>query len=536
MTQTIADVILSSGLVRTGAEMRRAALRGSIYINGKKLWAHKNEADDNYLKLSDPLPAFTRVLQVGDNICTFERKEMYTDNVKIAPYTPVADEIDKAADQEQAFNEDKIANLATVTTINSVRKVPDSDNLDVVTFTTNGWEVVMGRNSCKVGDRCVFFELDAWLPKEERYSILEGRSNKALRGKEGYRIKSIKLRGQISQGYAVALTEFPELNQSIPDGTDVGQQLGIKKYMAPVFGGFGFNIGQRKGNFIGRFRKTDQENLQSFGIGKLMQLYGHTVTVEEKLDGTSFTCGFTANSNFVIGGRGGRVLAPHERFIDWQFHVCSRNLELKEPIPEEKTFRNDDGTVFTKTVCYNSVYWDMARKYKLEERLGAYCKTNGVMYAISSEIIGPGIQKNKYRLTETEMRVFDVYDVEMSRYLSPIDRRNLIAELNTYEPDAPPILEVPVIAEWLTFAPSSNQINAAMSFVNDMSIEQDQYWTYFMTKLKEFVVSDALTYAEGASVLCPEQEREGLVWKCHKDAMISWKTISNKFLFSLKEK
>jgi len=180
--------------------------------------------------------------------------------------------------------------LATITTIKELRPIEGADRIEIATFTSNGWQCVVGKGEFRVGDKAIYFEIDSFLPKEERYSVLEGRCNKVLRGKEGYRIKTIKLKGEISQGFAMPIqSNFPELidKNLLTDGENVTDTLGIKLWELPIAGGFGFQIGRPKGGFPHWLQKTDQERIQSMKNRQVMDMFGHDFELTEKLDGTS---------------------------------------------------------------------------------------------------------------------------------------------------------------------------------------------------------------------------------------------------------
>lgn len=76
----------------------------------------------------------------------------------------------------------------------------------------------------------VYFEIDSFLPIDERFDFLRDTSYKKtqLMG-EGYRLKTIRLRGQISQGLVLPVEDFPEIkNPQV--GDDVTDALGVKLY------------------------------------------------------------------------------------------------------------------------------------------------------------------------------------------------------------------------------------------------------------------------------------------------------------------
>jgi RNA ligase (TIGR02306 family) len=153
---------------------------------------------------------------------------------------------------------------------------------------------------------------------------------------------------------------------------------------------------------------------------------------------------------------------------DGETGVCSRNLDLKET--EDNTF------------------WKIARKNFLLEKL----TTRGVNYALQGELIGEGIQGNPYKITGQEFYLFNIYNIDEGRYLTPVER-TLFAEENT-------IKHVPIIDPL---------------FIIIETVEQ------------------LLDLAEDKSELNKNVEREGIVLKRLIDN-VSFKAISNKFLLKSK--
>ena len=112
--------------------------------------------------------------------------------------------------------------LASIVQIASCEPIPDTDRLSVATMDGKGWKVVVARDEFKKGDWAVYFEIDSFLdPNDERYAFLKERclrkfvskSGQVLR--EGIKIKTIKLRGVISQGLLMPLKNFPEITDLI---------------------------------------------------------------------------------------------------------------------------------------------------------------------------------------------------------------------------------------------------------------------------------------------------------------------------------
>ena len=277
--------------------------------------------------------------------------------------------------------------LASIRKIASIRPIPGADAIECVTV--DGWEVVTKKGEFSVGELVVYLEIDSWVPTELASFLSKGKEPREFNGVKGERLKTIKLRGQLSQGLILPITlelqtEFSHTFFNFEDarelqvGDDVTEQLGIQKWERPMPAQL---AGLAKGNFPSFIPKTDQERIQN--IKHVLEDRQEKYEVTIKLDGSSFT-------------------AYHR---DGVFGVCSRNLELK---PSE-----------------SNAFWQVATKYLLEITL----PTMG-NYAIQGELIGPGIQGNQEKLQELDLYVFDVFDIDAQTYLSAVDRYEFVDALD----------------------------------------------------------------------------------------------------------
>ena len=250
--------------------------------------------------------------------------------------------------------------LASIQTILSLSPIAGADA--ILLAKVLGWELVVKKTEFQVGDRCVYFEIDSVLPIAQWNDHLRKEPNKQLR------IKTIRLRGQLSQGLAMPMSIIPTGEYEV--GQDVTELVGVTKYEPVVPAHLS---GMAKGNFPAFLHKTDETRLQSEprvldeAISKGLVLVGTL-----KMDGTSFTA--------------------YRR--DAEFGVCSRNLDLKE--------------------TEDNAHWRMARKLKLEEILrGEPCNLS-----IQGEIVGPSIQANRLGLSESKLYLFNLFDIDTGKYLS----------------------------------------------------------------------------------------------------------------------
>ena len=277
--------------------------------------------------------------------------------------------------------------LATIQRILAITPIENADAIECATIL--GWHVVVKKGEFKVGDLCVYCEIDSVLPPREEFSFLAPK----------YRIKTVRLRGQISQGICFPLSILPPDDQDIlsTEGTDVTELLGITKYDPPVPGA----PGVARGNFPSFIPKTDETRLQAYP--KFLEKYS-TVPfyTSEKLDGTSVT--------FFIK--------------DNEFHACSRNMDL----------------LFDE----NTTIWRVAKELDLEGKMRKSGCAEKI--AIQGEMVGGKIQSNRLKLPETTIYFFNAYNFEENSYLNFYDFRYLITremELKTV-----PIVDVEVLPKY----------------------------------------------------------------------------------------
>jgi RNA ligase (TIGR02306 family) len=255
--------------------------------------------------------------------------------------------------------------LATVQTVIQITPIEDSDFLELAQVM--GWRCVVNKGQFQPGQSAVYFEVDSFLPLDERFEFLRKSSyrNNDDNG-EGFRIRTMRLRGQLSQGLLLPLTSFPEL-AGANIGDDVTEQLNVKKWYIPeTASGSGTIIGSRPHGIPA----SDEIRIQS-APDLLTELAGRPYYVTTKMDGTSCIV-------YCIDGKIG---------------CCSRNNEIKDEA--------------------DALYWDPVYRYGLKEKLPAL----GRNVVLTGELCGPGIQKNKLRLPEYAWYVFDWKEWDGERYI-----------------------------------------------------------------------------------------------------------------------
>lgn len=334
--------------------------------------------------------------------------------------------------------------LATIQEILDVQPIEGADSIEKIKV--KGWWCVSGKGNFKKGDKAIYFEVDSFLPINEHFQFLESRGRKKMlqdgQEIEGYRLKTVKLRGQISQGLCLPVKDFFEEDLRI--GEDVSERLQVIKYEEPIPAHL---EGKAKGRFPSFIQKTDEERIQNLpDYFETMQ--GRLFYISEKVDGSSGTFYYKNGT----------------------FGVCSRNLELLE----------DESNSF----------WSIAKELQLEEIL----KKNGKNLAVQGEVIGPGIQKNRLKLSKITLMVFTIFDIDSySRY----NYKELVEFCKTNTLQTVPI-------------------------VNDS-------WKF------EGKMEDIIAMADGKSLISKNANREGLVFRALDDNQISFKALSNKYLLKNEE-
>jgi len=296
--------------------------------------------------------------------------------------------------------------LATIRKIDNILPIPGADAIECAVV--GGWKVVVKKGEYQAGDLGIYCEIDSWIPHALAPFLSKGREPRVFEGVEGERLRTVKLRGQISQGLLL-----PTMGQTplTGEGDDLTEFLGIKKWEKAIPAQL---AGQAKGNFPTAIPKTDQERVQNL-VKEIALALGDEFEVTEKLEGSSMTC-------YLIGD---------------EFGVCSRNLDLKET----------EGNSF----------WATARAEDIETKMRRLrVKSTFTDFAVQGELIGPGIQGNIYNLSKCEFRVFDVYDIQSGEYLNPFSRNLMVGMMG--------LKHVPVIdAEFVLNTDVDGLLNMAES-------------------------------------------------------------------------
>lgn len=398
--------------------------------------------------------------------------------------------------------------LARVVAVDGIRPIDKADAIEIAEI--GGWQVVVKKGEFEKGALGVYFEIDSALPfEDERYAFLRDRCLKQWKNgdeviKKVLRIRTIRLRGELSQGLLLPISQFPEAKREI--GYDLTSKLKVEhideldERMRSEIGIRGNSLRQSlpkwvpdgvvsvldainnkwkhlkwavysrlfprqarlrldRGNFPSQIPKTDEPRVQN--LKHFWQTCQHTEwEVTEKADGSSMTVAYSPSCK------------PIKPFI-----ICSRNMYKGDGTD------NDDHFCTTARAC------------KLDQTLPEYCIRNNTELAIQGELVGPKVNGNRDKFEDFEFHVFRIFNLKEKRWLKPRDRYDVCAALG--------LKHVRVLNEAL------------------------RVFEVYPT------VETLLKFAEGKTER--GNEREGIVCKS-VDGVVSFKVVSNKYLLMLEKK
>jgi len=358
-----------------------------------------------------------------------------------------------------------VRQLATIREISAIRPIEGADR--IVVAQVDGWECVVQKDEFHVGDHIVYVEVDSVVPERPEFEFLRDRK---------FRVRTIKLRGQVSQGLVLPMTILPVGRYAL--GSDVTEILGITKYdpqaqqeamllqKKPPQNRFVkfmmrfkwyrklFAKPKRKGGFPDWIAKTDETRIQNLTtLFEVEQKRGTPFSVTEKMDGQSVT--------YYLRRLSKRKFA---------FGVCSRNIYLGTPD--------------------NSSYWTIARQYDIENVLKKLIGDYETV-VMQGEICGSGIQGNKYHISNYDLFVFNL--IFPDRKCTTPEIAELVAPLG--------LKTVPILEEG---------------------------------KVLPETIAELVEYSKGSSVVRKGQKREGVVMRNLKNN-ISFKVINPDFLLAEKD-
>ena len=377
--------------------------------------------------------------------------------------------------------------LATVRTIASFTDMKGYDNVYMAHI--DGWQAIVRKEDFNTpGEKVIFIEPGAQLPETEEYKFLEKRK---------YRIKTMKMRGNLSQGLVLKYTGTE------PEGTDLTEKMGIidfteqddakgfnpnsvrkpkgivgwlMRYSATRWLGKLFLPKKVSGKFPEWIQKTDEERIQN--CPKVLNIESADWYGTEKVDGQSGTWAVRKEKGWF-----GRT--------KYDEIVCSRNFRL-----------NATGDAGKSQIELN-------KKLKITEQLKHWLQEHPEedWIVLQGECIGPKIQGNPYKVKDFELYLFNIITSRLGK-LAPGAAKQLTYEM-TLSCNFQDYTQYT-----LKWVPDVFHVSGKLS---------DKTATCFTD------VNQALEYASGFSDINRNTLREGVVVRSYEKG-ISFKIVSPEYL------
>lgn len=254
--------------------------------------------------------------------------------------------------------------LASVQKIWKIEPIEGADRIELASVM--GWKCVVPKGMYQIGENVVYFEIDSFHPIRPEYEFLRKSSYKKseILG-EGFRIKTQTMRGALSQGLVMKLSDLG-IAEDTPVKTDLTKLLGVREWEMPEKA---TDVGTIIGELPYGVPKTNETRIQS-EPGLLEEFRGIGYYITTKMDGSSHSI---------------------EIDKDGKFRVTGHNYEY-----------GDDG---------KSSFYSLIKKNDAENRLRHYLETrhiNILPVSIQGEFCAPGIQGNHLKLVKPEWYIFTV--------------------------------------------------------------------------------------------------------------------------------
>ena len=254
--------------------------------------------------------------------------------------------------------------LASIQRIWKIEPIEGADRIELAHVL--GWQCVVNKGLFQPMDTGVYFEIDSFLPTRPEFEFMRATSYKKsdVMG-EGFKLRTMRFRGEISQGLLLPLSQFPEIPAETEIGTDVTELLGVKKWEIEERVTTG---GTAIGTLPYDIPHTDETRVQEEPA--LIQAFaGLEYYISTKMDGSSHSIGIDEDG----------------------FHVTGHNYEYK-----------DDGA---------SSFYELVKARGYREKMEAFAnKENLTTFTIQGEVCAPGIQQNRLRLIKPEWYVFTIQE------------------------------------------------------------------------------------------------------------------------------
>jgi RNA ligase (TIGR02306 family) len=270
--------------------------------------------------------------------------------------------------------------LATVRRISDIRPIPNADLIELAVV--DGWQCVVKKGEFTVGELVIYCEVDTVLPVHPDYEFLRKmcyvQADWLPKG-EGFRLRTMKLRGQVSQGLVLDPSVIPGYDMVFDEGQDVTDHLGIIKWDPPLPPEL---LGKARGRYPSYIPKTSQERVQNL-VGELFPAGDTLWEVTLKLHGES--CTFYHNEG-VVG-------------------ACSHRIDF---------LLDQEGNAIV----------DMFHRLRIADKLPQVGNI-----AVQGELMGPGIHGNREGFKDYQYYVYDIWDIDEQVYLHRTQRCFIVQEL-----------------------------------------------------------------------------------------------------------
>ena len=256
--------------------------------------------------------------------------------------------------------------LASIQRVWKIEPIEGADRIEPAHVL--GWQCVVNKGQFKPMDVGVYFEIDSFLPLRPEFEFLRASSYKKtdIMG-EGFRLRTMRFRGQLSQGLLLPLSQFPEIPADAAIGDDVTELLGVRKWEIEERATTG---GIVIGTLPYDIPHTDETRVQE--QPELINAFaGLEYYISTKMDGSSHSLGIDENG----------------------FHVTGHNYEYK-----------DDGS---------SSFYELVKERRYRKEMEDFVRAQELKtLTIQGELCAAGIQQNRLRLTKPEWYVFTIREEE----------------------------------------------------------------------------------------------------------------------------
>lgn len=252
--------------------------------------------------------------------------------------------------------------LASIEKVWNIEPIEGADRLELASVL--GWKCVVNKGQFEKGDLGIYFEIDSFLPIRPEFEFMRNSSYKKsdIMG-EGFRVKTMKFKGQISQGLLLPMNTFPNMPEDMDIGQSVADLLGVRKWEIEERATTGGTV---IGNLPYDVPHTDETRVQA--CPELIQEFSELdYYISTKMDGSSHSLSIDENG----------------------FHVCGHNYEYK-----------NDGS---------SSFYEFVKRQQYENSMLHVYEAYGMnTLTVQGEFCAPGIQRNPLRLTKPEWYVFTI--------------------------------------------------------------------------------------------------------------------------------